>query len=476
MRNAIILSIELVILTFLLMLYFVFMPSYLDKGYLILVCGLTFLSLIVFCFRQKIDILKNNYFTITAMFILSFLIVHFQFYIDYILSLRSDLSLGYYLDYNIIPKAITISSIALVSFFIGSLIYCINPKLNIEPVKIRYYNFSFVFLRILVFVFFVFFVLVTPVEYFKGGYHEISNSGGISYLQYKINHFLLVSIWAYLIIYTIYISQNGIKYSLLKYLKNLKFFFLLFLGAYFILNILAGDRGPVIITSLILVAGYFVSQKKKINLKVALLAIVLVGTSLQFIGYFRLSDGNLSIFDRFNESLTAKINQNSVKENSILSTTTELATSVRAYHAAVMDQEYNDILYGSGNIGYVISTIPGLGIVIKSISNINFTGSAEYLTVLMGADHGMGTTVLADTYLNYGFYGSNFVFLIFGYFFARLDARSYNEFRDNSLINQILFLLFIGYSLTIGRSTFVFVLSDVLLVYALIKISQIIKR
>lgn len=479
-RNIVILTLELIVLTILLALYYVFSPSNFDVGYLILILGLVLFSIFIFNFRKVDNVLKGNFITITTLFVFSFVIVHFQFYIDFVLGLRDDLSLTYYLDYNIIPKAALISSTSLVAFLMGNLIFILFKRNNIKSIQnyqVQDYSFSFNFLRLLILIFFVMFVFVTPVEYFKGGYHDLMNSGGISYLQYKINHLLQIFIWAYLICYTIKVSKDGVSISILKFIKNLGFSFLTILSLYFLLNLIVGDRGPLVVIVIMLVTGYYISQKKKISFKGAIISIFLAATILQFVAFLRMTDGNLSISDRIDSALITQSERKELKsDNSILPVTTELATSIRAYHAAVMDQESSDILYGRANIGYIISIIPGLGLILQDILGIKFLGTAEYITDIMGAKHGMGTTVLADTYLNYGFYGSVFIFFIFGYFFAKLDSKAYLNFSNSSLISQILFLLFISYAVIMGRSTFIFVLSNFLLVYIVIKISILVKK
>lgn len=480
MKNAVLLTIELIILIILLALYFIFMPSYFSVNYLGLVIGLSIFSLLIFSFRKVDSILSGNVITITVIFIVSFIIVHFQFYIDYFLGLRNDLALTYYLDYNIVSKAATISVISLLAFCIGNLIYSFvgdNATRKIPDYKVNDHAFSFNFLRILIILFFTIFIIVTPIEYFKGGYHDMMNNEGIGYLQYKANHLLQVCMWAYLVCYAIVVSKEKINISFFQYIKNLKFIFLTILVLYFILNAIGGDRGPLVILSVMLVAGYFVSQKKAINFKIAIIAIVMSALALQFIAFLRMTDGSLSLSDRINAALVTQDERKAQRvDNSISPATTELATSLRAYHAAIMDQEYNDILYGKANIGSIVSIIPGLGFIIQDLTNIKFSGTATYITEAMGAQHGMGTTVLADTYLNYGFYGSILIFFFFGYFFAKLDNRAYLNFAHSSLISQILFLLFVSYAVVIGRSTFVFVLSNVLLVYVVIKISMIVKK
>lgn len=481
MRNIFILLVELTIFIVLLGLYFVFMPHYLDSNYISLILVIVLMSITFFIFRKKNIALKNNYFTITFIFLLSYMIVHFQLYMDYALLLRGDLNLSYYLDYSIVPKAITLAALAIVAFLIGSIFFSLKSQ-SLDTLKVlRVPDFSLVFLIALIYIFFSLFIYFTPLAYFKGGYGELMNSdGGLGYLQYKANHLLQISLWAYIICNIIILSEMGIKLSFIEYLKTLKFPILLIIGLYFALNMLAGDRGPIIRIFILLFAGYLVSQRKVLNFKKMLLIIVIGGSFLQFISYLRVTDGSMGVSQRIESAIVIKNDRNESRseknESSVLPPTLELATSLRAYHAAIMDQEYNGILYGSGNIGYLLALIPGLGTLVQSITSINFSSSAVYITEVMAADHGMGTTVLADIYLNYGFLGTLFIFLFFGYFFAILDTRGYGSFANNSLFIQVLFLLFLSSALFIGRSTFAVVLSDVLLVYVLIKFSSGLKK
>lgn len=475
MWNIFVLSAELVIFTLLLGFYFIFMPNYFDRNYISLILVIIFISTFIFWFRKRSTVLRGNYFTITFIFILSFLIVHFQFYIDYASSLRTDLEVGYYLDYSIVPKAITLSALSLISFFIGNILFSIKTR-NVDNMKVfKKSSFSLMFLMFLILAFFLLFIYATPLEYFKGGYGELSNNEGISYLQYKSNHLLQISLWAYIICNTIIISEIGSKLNFIAYLKTLSFPILLITGIYCSLNIFAGDRGPVISIFILLFAGYLVSQRKVLNLKKMIVVILIGGSFLQFISYFRETGGSGGISERIESAIIIKNDVTVRSESSIFPPTVELAKSVRAYHAVVMDQEYNNILYGLGNLGYLVALIPGLGVLIQSATSVNFSGSATYITNILGADHGLGTTALADIYLNYGFLGVLFIFLFFGYFFAKLDTRGYGSFVSNNLFMQVLFLLFLSSALFLGRSAFAVVFSNVVLVYILIRLSSILK-
>jgi len=122
---------------------------------LVYIFGVIFFALVVYAFRDKNPILNGNYVTITFLFLLSFLIVHFQIYLDYVFSLRDKLNVFLYLDYNIVPKAITLAAIALLCYLIGVTYQSIVELNSHQTKKIKNISFSLVFLKVLfVFLFF----------------------------------------------------------------------------------------------------------------------------------------------------------------------------------------------------------------------------------------------------------------------------------------------------------------------------------
>lgn len=478
MRNILLFFFEILILIILLGLYFIFMPMYFSFEYFGLILFLSFISLCFFLLRNKPLALRNNYFTITSIFLLSFCIVHFQIYIDYFFNLRKDLGLTYYLNYNLVPKAVTLASISLVSFFVGSMIYSvIKGKKHISNQYNLSGNFSFVFLRACIVVFFALFIIVTPKEYFLDGYGEFSNTlGKTSYLQYKVHQLLRIMIWAYLCCMAIKLSNMEKKISFFQYVKKMNLEFLIILGIYFILVALSGDRGPIIYTTVLFFACYFTPQGKKLNLKNMVIFVCLAAIVFQFLGYFRGTDSSMGFSDRVNQALIMKDDVQSRGDTSIFPPSVELAQSLRAYHAVIMDQEINSTLWGMGNLDALLGIIPGLGLLIQFTTSYSFINSANYITNIMGSDHGMGTTALADIYLNYGFWGIIVVFSIFGYFFAKLDRNSFENFKENSFFMQVTFLVFVSYAIYIGRATFVGVFSDVIMVWVFVKLASLVHK
>ena len=471
MKNVVLTLILIIVFTILLALYLSINSTIMSSRYLGFVLFLSFISWIVFINRESGNNVVKQYVSITSLFVFSFFVVHFQFYIDYYIGYKTDLSLRNYFDASLMSKSITLSSIALVCFFIGNILQLSFNKRNSLLVVEKDLKFSFFILKFFAFIFFIIFFISTPSEYFKGGYGEMMNNDGIGYLQAKSNHLFQIFLWAYMICIIINSSRVDKKYNILNYLKLYDIKIIILTILYFILSILSGDRGPIINIVILAFIGYLILSRKKLAFNKIVAFVLIGGVFIQFLGYFRETDGNLSFYDRFSQGVALKENIDNRGEKTIIPITEELARSLRSYHAAIMDQEVNPPLYGMGNLDDIIAVIPGFGLILNKIFSIKFENTSKYITVIMGADHGMGTTALADIYLNYREFGVILFFIFFGWVFSRLDYLAYSNFHNLKLITQVSFFVFILSAFYLGRSSFVLVLSDIVLVYLIIKLS-----
>ncbi|MDO5542827.1 MAG: O-antigen polymerase [Acinetobacter sp.] len=478
MKNIFILLIEVILLVVLMGSYLVFLPDFFNFDYLVYIFVIIFLALAVYSFRDRVLVLNGNYVTITFLFLLSFLIVHFQFYLDYIFALRDKLNAYLYLDYNVVPKAITLAAIALLCYLIGVTYQSVVALKGYQIKAKKNINFSLIFLKILFVSLFILNLYVTPFEYYQGNYGDYMNNNKISYLQSISNQLFQVSIWSYIICIIIGLAQKEVKfYNLYQYILKFGFLFLLIVTLYSFLTLSAGSRNPIIKICLLLFVGYVILSKKLINPIVYLVLIVIFGYFIEFIGYFRNVDGSLDILSRLNEAYLLKSDyQNAIDQKSLFLPSVELAGSVDAYHAIVMDQEHNSKLYGLGILAPLISIVPGLGYLIQSVFSIELKGSAQYITEMMGTSYGTGTTALADIYLNFGLWGVIFIFFVFGYYVAKLDEKSYRDFKNISLLNQVLFMVLISNAIYLGRASIFYVFSDVVLVYVIVIMSILFQR
>ncbi|MCL6247802.1 oligosaccharide repeat unit polymerase [Acinetobacter sp. ANC 4945] len=473
MKNVVLALLLIIVFTILMTMYLNLNLNSLimSNQYLGFVLFLSFISWVVFLNRKKRTNGVEQYVSITSLFIFSFFVVHFQFYVDYYLGFKADLSLRNYFDAGLMSKAITLSSIALVCFFIGNVLQLSFNKQSLRLTSGREYKFSFLILKFFTFVFFIIFFVSTPADYFNGGYGEMMNNDGIGYLQAKSNHLFQMFLWAYMICVIIDSGRNNEKYNIINYIKLYDIKIIILALLYFVLSILSGDRGPIINITILAFVGYLILSRKKLAFSKIIIFILVGGIFIQFLGYFRETDGHLSFYDRFNEGIALKENIDNRGEKTIIPITEELARSLRSYHAAIMDQETNPPLYGMGNLDDIIAVIPGFGLILNKIFSIKFENTSKYITIIMGTDHGMGTTALADVYLNYREFGVIFLFILFGWIFSKLDYLAYSNFNNLRLATQVSFFVFIVSAFYLGRSSFVLVLSDIVLVYLIIRLS-----
>lgn len=477
MQNILVLWLQTIIFCVLIGGYTIFMPSYFDMNYFVQILIIVLVSVIIFSFRKKPNVIKGNYFTSTFLFLLSFLIVHFQFYIDYALGLRTDLGVRYYLNYSIVPKAITIAALTVNVYFIGNIVALMSNSSKPHPTHNKLTYPSLLFLKITMALMLLLYVIGTPSDFFLGSYNELMNEeGALGYIHYKSEQLFHLSFYAYIISIINILKRQNIQISTINYIKFLGPFAVSVIGLFLMLNLMAGSRSPIIAILLALASGYFISQNKKLKFKTLIIILLIVGTTFQFLTYFRATSGQLAIEDRIVMASQTRDQNSSYEESTIMPATFELAGSIRAYHAVVMRQEDNDILYGQASIGYLLSIIPGLGLIATKLIGLEFTGSPKLVTEWMGADHGMGTTALADTYLDYGLYGTFIIYLLFGYLLSKLDIVAYTRFLDSNSFLQVLTLVFISNSIFISRASIMSAIADVVTTYIILKIAILIGR
>lgn len=478
MRNIIILFIEIILLIVLIGLYTTFLPEFFNISYISYILVIVFISLIVYSIRYKEGFLKSNYITISFLFLLSFSIVHFQLYLDYAFSLRDQLNVRFYLDYNIVPKAITLAAMALLCYIIGVTYQTIIKSKNYSENIIINKSFSMMFLKGLFISLFFLNLYVTPIDYYQGNYGDYLNNNKISFFQLKFNQLFQVSIWSYIICIIISLSQNDTKiYNPIQYIVKFNFIFIFVIAVYSFLTLSAGSRGPIIKIFLLLFVGYILLKRQVINPIIFLVLIFVFGYFVEFIGFYRNVAGDLNFLNKIDEALVLRENyKNMTAQSSIFPPTIELAESLGAYQSIVMDQEYNNKLYGLGLLGPLIGIIPGLGSLIKSTFSIEFVGSAQYTTEMLGSSFGTGTTALADIYLNFGVVGVIIIFLAFGYYVSSLDSKAYKNFKQISLFNQVIFMVLISNAIYLGRASIFYAFSEVVLVYLILSFSIFLSR
>ena len=466
--------IQLLILLILLIICFYFYNFSLSKqfiGYDLLV---VLISSIIFIKKRSFGINKKNYFTVSFLFLLGFIIVHFQAYLEFFLNPKFDLTFKEPIPISVIPKAAIISTISLLSYYLGYYLFLLLPKFKNIP-NVKKFKFTdhppYILLSLSVFFLITFFTFIDK-GYFFGGYGDMMNQeAGIGIIPEYSQQYLLLSIYSFVILHTWNLKLYTKNISLLSYLKTYPKIFILVITIYLSLNLLSGDRGPMVSILVCLFGGYvFISNKPITFFKILSLSSVAIGM-LIFIGIFRDIDSTLSLSDRFNTTSEIAKNINNGSKW-IFPYTDELAVIVRTHHVMVDLVDKSSIIYGIGIINNLLATIPGFGMLFSLITGIpqELMSSSEVVTAVMNADHGMGTTCVADIYWNVGVLGSVFVFILFGIIVAYVD--NFIQYKCN-FFTYIFWMYLIVAGIGIGRATFTGIFRNVFFIFILIFINSL---
>lgn len=469
---------------FVILIYFcsiVGIESNLTSERLVDILILDLISLFLYSFKRKHnDNLKRNFFRITPIFLVGFVIVYFQVYVDYILGNYGEFGHDYLIDNNIVIRSSIISSIALNAFFVGTMLkkrrglkFKSDNSNNVKlPEKV---------MIILTYVFFGIFIGTVDWAYFKGGYGP-EEFGGIllSGITSYANQFLVYSIIGYSIVKTINLrhrkdihsNENIVKF----FLKNYNFYFLTLSILYLILTLLSGDRGPIIQIVLCFLTSYFLSTKRKLKVYQAVISLALGSLLFTFIANYREFKEDLSFAQKVEKAEEKRLN--TARNSSIMPSTIELASSVRTFHALVSYTKYNEHTNGLFQGIQLLGIVPGLGILVQRIFGVNF---AELNTAFIATlyvfgpypSHSLGTTSVGDIYIDFGYLGVLGLFLIFGFVVNYVENIVFSE-KNISLFVLVVFFVLLSKAIYINRSTITILFREIMQIYLLIRLSLVI--
>ncbi|MNK00943.1 hypothetical protein D3C87_187360 [compost metagenome] len=452
---------------FLMLLHYYNFTSY-DEGNLFFVLMITLISVCCFCFKiDNLKELRGQYLRVSNLFLLGFIIVHFQFYIDLLLGNfdlgRQDLVV----NQNIIIKSAIISSIGLTSFFLGYIFKL--KKIDANKFKETFISktMDLTGLKILISLLFAVFIISTPFSYFMGGHISTELSALSQYVQ---SFFILTSI-GYLILNTRNVFLMGYKAAnFFDYVKCNGKFITVVLALFCFLIMMSGDRGPILQITLVYVSCYCILNRKKFSIFFVVAIIFLAAFIVSFLAYFRNFEGTANLVDMIQQSSEMKDEMVSSKQ-SFSPITFELSKSVRTMHSAVTYTEDNGYTYGVFQGFQLISIIPGVGQLIIPLFGMDseMLKSSYFLTNQLDGDHGLGTTVVADIWLDFGILGIILGFYIFGYFLRKIDEYTYSHLPLN-IFWYVIIAIFLSKAFYIGRSTIIVLFRDVTFCYLLLLI------
>src|SRR5690606_18392856 len=258
---------------------------------------------IILCFISKkdsLELLTGQYLRVSNLFLLGFIIVHFQFYLDLVLGNfdlgRTDLIV----DEKVILKSSIISTIALLSVIMGYFWKLMRTQRTQKKVNEQSSNYIELFgVRIMIYLFFLLFIISTPASYFRGGYVTVELTTISEYTQ----SFLILSIIGYLILNTRNYLLAGYKAgNIFKFIRYTGLFTTLLILIYCLLIMMSGDRGPILQIIIAYFTCYCILDLRKYNIIIIVAAVAVGAFIISFLAFFRHYDGTGNLIDMIRHS------------------------------------------------------------------------------------------------------------------------------------------------------------------------------
>jgi len=412
-------------------------------------------------FTKKKDRNAVNLFT---LFMISFLIVNFQAYIDMVLGFVDVENKFIWKGWRSVHSSAYLSVAALSSFLLGY--KGIRKKEEKRSTTRRLPSISLI--AKINGVAFLGFIIFVNKAYIFGGYgkEDLGFLGGNFALLFEssIVSFLAVSAFRNM--------KRGGK-DILNYFLEVKWV-LIFSLIYLFLVVISGDRGPLIFIGLSFLLHFILVTNKKVSYILLLGGLFLGLTFLSILGQTRQAKGA-----DFSERLSSrKANYYDAYPESFSMGTKELAGSIRVNHIAV--DYFPDRFphaYGFLTLQELLLIIPGLkGAFIDGFGVPKYlTSSAQFITFISlgpNATWGVGTACVADVFINFGLYGVVIGFILFGILARKFD-RIISLKNANSVYFLALLFLYFSYSVYLPRGTLLYPSSKFFIVAAIIFVGQI---
>ncbi len=451
-----------------LLYYFSHLVPYNNQMLLIILVLVGVTTVSVLFKRERVIELRGNYFKAFYLFLLGYLIVHFQFYIDVLLKNITLYDKWIFAHPGVILKAASLSLVGLTSFYLGYLLYQNKKRTPLRNVEKKQY--PLIFMVILLYPLTIWFFKSVGLSYILGGYgHEaIAGSSAGSYSQLLLK----TVFFAVMILNYSNLRTSGLKYTPLQYFKSYGILFYIPLAAYLTMVLLSGDRGPLIELGLGYLVTYTFVAQKKISLKSTLIMLLCAAFLITILGIARkISSDGLSFQAKIEKALQS---DNSHLRHSFSPNTVELATSVRTLHHSIKYvPEQHHYLMGEFQLKYIISSIPFLSGLLTPLfsSHEKYLGSAFFVTWIMQGDHptyGEGTSCVTDLYLDFGILGVIIGLFFFGRLMRWTEYRLYVDPENNSVWTYILSFYLIVTSFYISRSAILYCLNPVVILTLII--------
>lgn len=424
--------------------------SYKDDDYILFVSNIIIVNVLVYFYQNKRYF--DSWIRFDTLFIIGFLIVHFQ--IPYLSTFGIEPVRGNYVWTNllVVNYAIMVSGVALLLWIIGYYFFLIFGYKSLAKVPMKDYRIQTrPIFNILLISSLLTFCIQVGAQFWSGQHAGVYNWGAGATYSFLILRTLLTLSVIYL-----FINNKGAFTSIPSFIKTLyrnKTLFLIVIF-YCCIFLYVGDRGPVMQLLIVFIGGYTLFNRN-ISLSSLILTVIMGSIIFTIIGLGRSSEKYGD-----NGNVFSKGYENFVKGEFIIPTE-ELASSVRILYRAIdvvpsQHPYLNGVTIGSN----LIDIIP----FSSNVVNIPplYRNSTAFFTIWeKGTDFefGDGSEIIADLYINFGVWGALPIFIIFGYYIARLTYKA-TYVQNHTTI--LIYLGLLALAIYINRSNFLVPLKPIL--------------
>lgn len=396
-------------------------PTYINEHFMINCYGIALLSIFLyFFFKKKRE--NNMIITHSILFTIAYVVVFYQFDIDYVLGFV-DMTLGtnkltIYND-SVVCRALCLANIALNCFYLG---LCINENKVYRAVKIYKFKAYKKNLNRISCILFLIYLLFVNKQYLFNGYAKHYEQGYIATLTMML---LQATLIAYFVMRSYECRRDRVP------IKQISAFFHqfkqpLFIGILITLLILmSGRRTEAISVLLTMFFGFVYVYSGKIPILRIILGLLAISLLFSFLSFYRTVNGGDA-----NQAIEAVSNISSV-----FPPTKELAFNASSLHIVLANVPLHaDYNYGTSFFPGFLRIVPGLQNLFYSLADLPLvdSSSAYFCTVYGNGDlsWGLGTSCVADVYLSFGIIGVMVIFIIWGRYLGFLERVSCSDFAN----------------------------------------------
>jgi oligosaccharide repeat unit polymerase len=443
-------------------------PLFLDSGFIAEALMLDFVVIAMFVSYYS-ALLKKNIFRHSVFFLYGFIIVHFQYLIIFCIQGSVNTKVDIWVDRTIVCKSLIISSIGMLVFIVGYINYTLNSglqRLKKATTKFKEKSENRRPIVLIIFAYFAFlgFIYTADAKYLSGLYGSVDPGPMANRLQLILNILIgaIIIINARNLIITSFQSK-----SFYQHVKKMGLFSNILIFTYVILVLFIGDRGPAITIILFYMASYVFRVKDRPKPAIIIAGLIIGGVLMTFVGIYRNVDNNLSFSKKVEEAF---LDKNSTGQ------TSELAGSVRSLHYAVSSVPSKvKYKYGWFQLRQVIVAVPGSAFLLDYFEpNYEDKGSPNLITYFDQGrfySYGLGSTIIADFYIDLGLLGVIAGMFVFGYFMAKFEYTAYSNMNVSYLL-FVFIMVFMSKSIYFSRSTALSAFQDSVWIYIVVTINQ----